>query len=772
MKKICILATSGWFFLIFFFIFKNFTAHFEKRLLLAFFLIAAFLFCLAAAFFLFKAATQIKAISHYRVRVAYVLLLFFAIFLIVCTRGLLTASSFMEFLSVALRVTAFSVLPGIYILAAYGMGEKIVRRLMIGRSSGLQKFLLSTGIGMGIFGYLFLAAAAFKMAYPAVVWLLLGASLLVSLNQIKKISHLALAKYIAPGEMQFSSFFLIVVISILLMGGYLSSLANILSGGWDTFHQYLTFPYEYAKNHELVFFQFHPHWGFPQLGEMHSMANILLGGVTAPFALNFFVILLSFLAFMGAAEKISAEKKIWLAAIFFSVPAFVHMYYGYLKIELLALFYLFLIFIVLKLFFAENSAERKKGLLLLLGIFLGLTISIKYTLLPIIPLFVVPLFIAERSLAKKSGTTNLDLKWFIAVPGIAFLIMLPWLIKNIYYYKNPFYPVMPGKDFISTQTGTSCHKTFLESCREDIPLHLEIAKNLPVPLGKINLTWKSFTGEMIPSIQNGGPWFLLLLPFIALKAQGPYFRLVRTFSLLYFFFWFLFFSGQLWYLFPTLAGLLILFSFTMRRQKKIFLAPPLPIWISFWIFFVTIITIGFQDLEAKTGYVQGRYSLEEATLRMAKSHESMIELEKEHAKKEKKPNKDQKEFDFDNPHEWIQINNQMNQLIAKSPAEPTVIYGFMEPQGYFIKESYRRYVPDFFGYLFSCLEKSGKIKENMQSLGVRYIFYDEKYFKFCENKEIRETYNYCQVQLRFREFVRENNLKEVIRIGQNVVYEL
>ena len=771
MKKIHILLASSWFLLIFFFILKDFTAHFDKRLLLAFFLIAAFLFCLVSSFFLFRAATQIGAISRCRIKAIYVLLLFFAVFLFICTRGLLTASSFPAFLSVVVRVTALSVLPVLYFLAAYGLGEKVFHRLAISGSTVFQEFLLSTGIGLGIFGYLLFVMALLKIAYPVVAWLLVGVSLLTSLNQVKKIFHFISTKYATPGAIRFNSFFLAIVIAILLLGGYLSSLANVLSGGWDTFHQYLTFPYEYTKNHGLVFFQFHPHWGFPQLGEMHFMANILLGGIAAPFAFNFFVILLSFLALLGSAEKVSAEKKIWLAAIFFSVPAFVHMYYGYLKIELLALFYFFLIFIVLKLFFAEKSAEKKRGLLVLLGIFLGLTISIKYTLLPIIPLLFLPLIVAERHRAKKDGTTRLGLKWFIAVPAIALTIMLPWLIKNIYYYKNPFYPVLPGKDFISAQTGTSCHRNFLESCKEDIPLHLEIPKNLPAPLGKIKLIWKSFTGEMIPSIQNGGPWFLLLLPLIFLRMRQPYCRFLRTFSLLYFFFWLLFFSGQLWYLFPTLAGLLVLFSFALLRQKNPFLAPPLATWISFWIFFVTIITIGFQDLEAKIGYVQRKYSLEEATLKMAQSQSSMIELEKEHAKKESKPGKEKKEFDFDDPHEWIQINSQMNELVAKSP-EPTVIYGFMEPQGYFIEESYRRYIPDFFGYLFTCFEQRGDVKEKMRSLGVRYIFYDEKYFKFCESEEIRETYNYCQVQLRFRKFVKENNLKEVIRSGENVVYEL
>jgi hypothetical protein len=125
----------------------------------------------------------------------------------------------------------------------------------------------------------------------------------------------------------------------------------------------------------------------------------------------------------------SLAAGIWSAAIFYTNPMVLVMSSS-TKIELGSSFYL-----ALTLFFLVAWSRKKDGVVLVLaGLFAGLTLGTKYQqalLLPAVAAFLV------HAQGARAGARS-----FAKVGLVAALVAAPWLIKNLIFYGNPIYPFM------------------------------------------------------------------------------------------------------------------------------------------------------------------------------------------------------------------------------------------------------------------------------------------------------------------------------------------
>jgi 4-amino-4-deoxy-L-arabinose transferase-like glycosyltransferase len=88
----------------------------------------------------------------------------------------------------------------------------------------------------------------------------------------------------------------------------------------------------------------------------------------------------------------------------------------------------------------HGGASDRRGWLWLTGIFLGFTMCCKYPawILPIA--FIPALFIQSRDSIEVHQPPRLNIREFSYILAAAAAILSPWLIKNIWFYKNPIYP--------------------------------------------------------------------------------------------------------------------------------------------------------------------------------------------------------------------------------------------------------------------------------------------------------------------------------------------
>ena len=247
-------------------------------------------------------------------------------------------------------VTQSLLITVIFFISAYAFGKRILFFWKPSIFNKVEDALISLAIGIGFWSNLFFFLGILKLGYTWIAYSLMLVVIMIGRRDIKELFLSAFRKKIeislkrtqlletAAGMLLFGLFLVIIIYS----------LANLASAGWDTFHQYLTFPDVYQKNHGLVYFPFHPHWGFPQLCEMVFFCGMLLGGIKVPFLMNYFFIILGLAGFTQIAKRANEKLNIWPVAILASIPLILVFQSGYLKVESLLFFYLVMIFMVIR----------------------------------------------------------------------------------------------------------------------------------------------------------------------------------------------------------------------------------------------------------------------------------------------------------------------------------------------------------------------------------------------------------------------------------------
>ncbi|QQS61742.1 MAG: hypothetical protein IPN70_02340 [Candidatus Moraniibacteriota bacterium] len=629
---------------------------------------------------------------------------------------------------------------GMLVLLSISIGESILKFFGYYTKRKMSYFLVSFAMGMGCFGY---SLYLFTLFFGINNFSFLGIVLFLSFIFYKKIFHFLRDFFSVAFSFRIASHFGIevipwIILILIFLSSFLSSLGSLLSGGWDTFHQYLTFPETYARLGHIIPFAFHPHWGFPQLGEILFMAGYFSLGLLGPFVLHWLLYVFSALAFFDllSVKGGKGSLKIWFVLVFSTFPFLLNMSFFHLKIDLFLYFFFLVTLLVFRDIIEKISLKKSLGTYSIFGILLGFLMSIKYTAVFFI-IFFLSIFFVFWILKK------IRIQHILIVTLFMFIAMFPWMVKDLSFYSSPFYPLMDGKNIYSSQNGDSCHKEFTQQIREDVIFiyswKFDIKREAVSFINNVKIFFIShfLLGNNSFLLNNPGIYFFLFLPvilFFQWRKFSLFDGIIFIFSWMYFFFWAFFLSGQIWYLGPSFF-LWLYIAFIQISRKTIVIQNAVKISIFFISTFLIFIFSLISNIPTKLEYFRNEIDLSEGFEQIS-------------------CDKVDKRCDSGN-YFLFQASQFLNNRI-RLLKEDVKIYGLFEPQGYFLQDSYKNFIPDFFGELFLCFSKEENPKEVLKKFNVKYILFYRFRANTCLHKENMEENKICIASKNFKSFLEEN----------------
>jgi len=635
---------------------------------------------------------------------------------------------------------------GVLLLAtAVGMSALRVIRVQLVPMS--LQWMVAFGLGLAVFGYLafFLAVAQQANSFFVISSLLLflywaRSDVQIFYNLLKE--SVSLSFYLKDIWLWVLGGFAVVVGEL----GFIASTATLINARYDSFHQYLTFPMTYFYNGGFTSFLWHPSWGFPQFGEMLFLLSITLVGVSGPFLLNYALTLIF-------AWMILQTLKNWgiggirlpLTLCIAISPIIIALGFGYLKIEIVYYLYCFLALVLVKEVYIHEgkivSAFSRAHIVV--GIFIGILFSLKYTAVFIIGSIFIALFLLvqeKKAFLKSSFFTS----------AIATLVLLPWLMKNWIVYKSPFYPIFQGEDRLFQETGKMCSENFGKYASDDLILQhasFLVQKGWPI-LDNLQLLLFSMTHVTLDGalLMLPGVWLLFFLPLVFFRVfqwrtLDVYSKFLLVFSGIFFIGWAQFLLGGTWYLVPAFLGIFLFVSRGLLIKSPIAFFTKGIVVIVVFFSVVLIIPKLFQDeVMNSIRYANGNISLKEAA-RVAKSEIGPMDM-------------------YGHINELLRFDDN-----AK-------IYGFMEPRGYFIDDSAKRLVLDYYGEKIRCLGTFDEVKQSLRGMGVRYIVANTGGKKRCGKMMDPHINELCRSIDFFDSFVQSESFPILYEVGDTVLYRL
>lgn len=333
-------------------------------------------------------------------------------------------------------------------------------------------------------------------------------------------------------------------------------------------------------------------FGFPQLlntlytGQM----ALLLGRMTGAASLHWLVGVLTLLAAGGyAARRFTALAGLLAGALLLAATS-IWLQFSYAYVDLFPAACGILTFIACD----EWRRSAQRGWLVLAGVFVGLAMSSKYN---------------AAWLGVASGCYVAVYSWRTGTQGVlqngliftltASLVVAPWLVRNLFFYDNPFYPfgALAGEwDALSREWYTSAQSAALrETPAFVLPIFLT-----PTFLGVDG------AGLFDATI---GPLFLMLIPFLWLTWRSL--ETEQKDSLRGLIFWVVVFhllwliaagisgyGAQTRLMFPMFGWLAVLAAASVSSLPKL---PPLPINLAWMIRAVVAIVLALTLLDHVAG---------------------------------------------------------------------------------------------------------------------------------------------------------------------------
>lgn len=624
----------------------------------------------------------------------------------------------------AVRVTGSLVALSLFLASSFVVGKKALRSLRVADLDGIESIVLSSVLGAGGWGLVAAGLGIFSLADTRIAYLLVLAVLVLGFGDLRdlfrRLCQVRLGwSSIAGGWLERAAGILLIILFV-VASTY--ALAGIVNARFDSLSQYLTFPDIYAQWHGLVPFPFHPYWGFPQLTESVFLFGMLLGGENIPFLMSLAFLALGLFGMtrmIGGARQ--GENVLWPLVVFVGAPFILVFTFGHLKVEPFLFLGTVAIFVITRRIL---SGRGTGGHWIALGLLLGLVVSIKYTAAVLVMSVLFGLLVFR----KRSG---LNRKRVLLTLGISALVFSPWAVKDLVYYGNPFYPIFTGRDFFTKSLGMSCQSFLVRYGREDPILVWQNdrymrGERFSTDYGRfsgLSLLFRALVSGFPTSFNGLGPFFIIFLPFVirvVFRSGRVEAKFLLSVSAFYVLVAALSFDGQVWYFMPAIVAFVSLIRIVMDDWRSEpggrFLKMLMLIWLFIGVSYFTL------DRQFEMGI---RYFRGDVDLNVA----------------------------FPD-HDLYEMGRYVDEHVL-APGQPGgIVYGFSDPQGYFIKDSDRNFVPDMFGYLFGCLSQDGKEYERLKRIGISYVLYDPESYPLCA--ATTTTFDTCRSRNAFVGFIAEH----------------
>lgn len=341
-----------------------------------------------------------------------------------------------------------SILLNIFLFLAVSLillsfGSKILKLFRFDFASKVLKFLISFGLGLGLFGYLLYIIGLLSLFYFWLIWVLIIIVGLCSYREIIiwLVDFKNVFKRFHWSILKKDKWLLVIIILILLWLGFVfvGTVSPMIE--FDSRWYHFGEAKYYLENHRISIETF---WAgvhtpsvfwpsaFPRLAEMFFAIFLSFKAEIAAKLVNFAFGLIGVLAiFYYARRKVGNYAAIIAAAVVLvSEPFIINSLYGYIDLIVFGFSALFLL--LLFLWFEKQDIKN----LILAGVFCGLVISTKFNgvlLLPIAFFLIVWQGIAQKNL-KQFLINNLYFFFF------TLLFSFAWYLDNKLHTGSFIYP--------------------------------------------------------------------------------------------------------------------------------------------------------------------------------------------------------------------------------------------------------------------------------------------------------------------------------------------
>jgi len=431
-----------------------------------------------------------------------------------------------------------------FCVAAYLIGDKIIRLLNASLDTGLQA-LLATVVGIMAISWTMILLAALRLLYPPVAYLLLAAPLVICRRELRRMAASlrrprGRASDDSPRTLagRIAAKFLVVYVCAVLLVSFLAALAPETE--FDPLIIHLNAAQHYAQEHRLRSLPEIPQTFFPRNITMLFSLGYLLRGESAVKLMNYLFGLLTVLAtFTFARRMFSRHTGLVSGAILLSSPLFVwEMKTAHLELG-------FALFTCLSLFATvEWLRNRDTGWFRIAVLFTAFSLGTRYqALFSLGSLSLIILFVRAFERRKPSAALRESVLFF----SLSILGMIPWGVANLVQTGNPIFPFF-NDIFQSPYWSPQQTVTALEQQRAAVPVTLNNAWSILTVFWQITLGQLDFRG-------NIGPFYIILLPLLLFRRpMPPALKWILGYSFFYWVFWL--FTGQhLRYYLGALPGL-------------------------------------------------------------------------------------------------------------------------------------------------------------------------------------------------------------------------
>lgn len=669
------------------------------------------------------------------------LFVYFAVFFTIFLSGYLHVlwidSFFQGLISIVAKIISISIVYVLFVVVAFSVGIKILRRFSLGELSFLFQVLLSIAFGFVVISIVVLALGFLGLFYKTVAVVLVVILLLVGVTERKNVLSIVKKEvYITIKRPFFSSrntkVFVVLVLAMFLLLYFIS----VLKPGptdTDSLHTYFNAPLLYTQYHKIIPLTHLPLLNMPQNMEMLYTLFLL---ILPMYYLSLFSLLFYFLSLLALWEFgkyfFGGRSVLFALLVFISMPLWMQ-FVDFLKVDIGLIFYSLMVLLCIHAYW-QNQIYTKKYWLILGGIFLGFLLGIKYTAF-IFALSVALVYsLAYLVLVKGPMRTRIFnlIKLNAIFFSVAFFVFLPWLAKNYFYFRNPLYPFSVNSVIYKplpnsgTVVAPQEEYDFFRKRSDEMSEILLAGKNTfdrdYYTLMRIISTFLNYTfdfkGKDFISGHSIGPLFLAFFPLVMYyffltqqKRQTVIFLL--SLSGIFLFIWFYKVPVRIWHALPIFTVLSLLTGFAIDRvfiRDTDFLKN-----ISFvgMFIFIVVVFLFIYNTRIKDNfyYLTGYFSAEQYL--SLRSTPYLLGR-------------------YLNTHF---VNTKKGKLLLV----PDLRMAYIEKNDQYI-------IPDpnlsHFGYLASVIKNNSELKTYLKKEGINYIIVSNETIEFYQSFQYQDVFNY------------------------------
>jgi len=293
----------------------------------------------------------------------------------------------------------------------------------------VTRAVLTSAFGLGILSVIVLIVGA-TIGINAFLWILIAMGIIILRNQILLWWKDWLSVRNIYQEASKLGRAIIILLAIIFSCELMLALAPPV--WFDTLAYHFAIPAELIQIGRIVYIPNNMEWGNARQIETLYILVMSMGGTETAALLGWATGLMTLLAFADFTGKIFNTDSAWVgvASLICGPSLAVHLASGYVDWEAMLFGLAVLICLV------EWVTKRDNTILYMAGLFAGMAFATKYTAGIVLFSGAMVILFFEKPYALKKTVYHLAL-----FGGMAFLIALPWLMKNFFATLNPFYPL-------------------------------------------------------------------------------------------------------------------------------------------------------------------------------------------------------------------------------------------------------------------------------------------------------------------------------------------